>query len=264
MHMLRNLLVTSSAIVVAGSLSACAQMPSTTSGNTPVTTSYHPNSIQPETTLDITAEATTEREPDIAYITTGVSEEAKTAEEAMAAQATAMNGVFEAIAAAGIENRDMQTSNLSLQPVYDYIEETDGNGRTRGKQLLRGYIASNQLTVKVSDLGNLGETLDSLVAAGGNTFSGLTFALDDPTEAQDEARRKAVEMATARAQLFADAAGMRVSRIVSISEISGTSPQPRPMSRLAMNESADAMSTPVAGGQVSYTVNVQVKFELTK
>ena len=206
---------------------------------------------------------TVKRAPDIAYITAGVEKEAETAEEAMAAQAEAMTGVFGALSEAGIPEKDMQTANLSLNPVYDYVEESDGKGRTRGKQVLRGYVASNQLTVKVSDLDNLGGILDSLVSAGGNTFNGLSFALDDPSGAQDEARRKAVTDAMARAELYASAAGLRVGRIVSISESGGMSPQPVQMNRMAM-ESMDAKSTPTSGGEIGYTAHVNITFELVK
>ena len=228
-----------------------------------MTSSFHPNSIQPETTLDINAEASVKRAPDIAYITAGVQEEAKTAKEAMSAQSQAMNGVFDALAAAGVAKKDMQTSNLSLQPVYDYIEVSEKDGSRRGEQVLRGYIASNQLTVKVRDLDRLGATLDSLVSAGSNTLSGISFALDDDSEARDEARREAMKDAIHRAELFASAAGLRVSRIVTISESGGSNPQPMQMARMVMNESAD-MSTPVAGGEVGFSARVNVTFELVK
>lgn len=265
MRIFRNLFIASSAIALAGTLSACAQMPapSAASGTSHMTT-YHPNSIQPETTLDISANAKVKRAPDIAYITAGVSEEAETAVAAMAAQAKAMTSMMEALKSAGIADKDMQTSNISLNPVHDYVEETDPAGRRSGKQVLRGYSASNQLTVKVTDLDSLGETLDSLVAAGGNSFSGLNFALEDAGEARDEARRKAVADATARAELYADAVGMRVARIVSISETGGFDPMPAPMGRMmAMNESADMSSTPISGGEISYSATVNIRFELT-
>ncbi len=226
---------------------------------------YHPNSIQPETTLDISANAKVQRAPDIAYITAGVNEEAETAVAAMAAQARAMSSMMDALKSAGIADKDMQTSNISLNPVYDYVEETDRAGRRSGKQVLRGYAASNQLTVKVTDLDGLGETLDSLVAAGGNTFSGLRFGLEDSSEARDEARRKAVADAMARADLYAEAVGMRVARIVSISESGGFEPAPAPMGRMmAMSESADMASTPISGGELTYSANVSIRFELAR
>jgi hypothetical protein len=265
MRNFRTLFIASSALALAGALPACAQMPSPSASSGTQQMTIHPNSIQPETTLDITANAKVKRAPDTAHITAGVQEEADTAVAAMQAQADAMTSMMQALKAAGIADKDMQTSNISLNPVYDYVEETDTSGRRSGKQVLRGYSASNQLTVKVTDLDTLGETLDSLVAAGGNRFSGLSFSLDDPSGAQDEARQKAVADAMARAELYADAVGMKVARIVGISESGGFEQTPMPMGRMAaMAESADMSSTPISGGEITYSAQVSIRFELTK
>lgn len=223
----------------------------------------HPNSIQPETTIQVSAEARVDRAPDIAFVTAGVTEERATAKDAMAAQSASMNGVFAALRAAGIADRDMQTSGLSLQPRYDYVETAGRDGVKRGVQKLAGYVASNQVTVRVRDLTRLGETLDSLVSSGGNTLSGVNFAIDDDKDVRNEARSKAMKEAIAKAELYASAAGLRVARIVTISEGYEHTPQPMPMARMSM--AADMMeSTPVAGGEVGVTANVSVLFELTK
>lgn len=219
--------------------------------------SGHPNSIQPETTLSISATGEVKREPDIAFINAGVSTEAETASEAMQANAAAMTGVFEALEAALIARRDMQTSNFSLQPRYDYSSRSSGSSSSSSR--LVGYTASNQLTVKVRDLDALGETMDALVEAGGNTFSGLSFALDDDRGAKDEARGIAMRDAITRAELYAAASGYEVARIVTISESGGYQPQPQMMR--AMRSEA-AASTPVASGEVGYSVTVNVVFEL--
>lgn len=228
---------------------ACAQ------GTAALTTNA--NSIQPETTISISAEASVTREPDIAFISSGVQTEAETAKEAMDSNALRMNGVFDALSEAGVELRDIQTSNFSLQPRYDYS--------SRGEQPPRlvGYTASNMLTVKVRDLENLGQTMDSLINAGGNTFSGLRFALEDDAEARDEARTTAMTMAISRAELYAEAAGYRVARIVSITE--GGSYSPRPMQMAEMRAvAADSAPTPIASGEVGYNASVNVTFELVK
>lgn len=242
---------------------ACAQMPAMAQSAAPgIAGAYdHPNSIQPETTLSISAEATVKHAPDIAYITVGVQEDAKTAAEAMAAQAKSMNGVFDALSKAGIEKKNMQTSNFSLSPRYDYYTVTEKDGTQRGEQRLVGYTSSNMLTVKVSDLDNLGKTLDSLVSAGGNQFNGLRFALEDDEPVMDEARLQAMTDAMSRAKLYADAAGLRVTRIVTINESGGYTPQPMPMARMKFAE-ADVASSPVAGGEVGYSASVNVVFEL--
>ena len=246
---------------------ACAQLEAMSQEAAPAlpVTSVNPNSIQPETTLEINTQASVSREPDIAYLSTGVQVERKTAAEAMSAQAEAMNGVFDALKAAGVAAKDMQTSNLSLWPRYDYVELRQKDGTVQHQQRLAGYTASNQLTVKVRDLDNLGATMDSLVNAGGNTFNGVSFALDDDSGVQDEARRKAMADALARAKLYADAAGLRVVRIVKITEGGSYSPQPMMMARKAEAMAMDgAAPTPVAGGEVEYTANVSVLFQLGK
>ncbi|WP_158085683.1 SIMPL domain-containing protein [Henriciella aquimarina] len=252
------------AIAASTLLVACgtslAQEPSTSgpanmSGNGQMPAMSH-NSIQPETTLSVSASGEVSRAPDMATITAGVQTEAKTASEAMSQNAASMDGVYSALQSAGVAERDMQTSNLSLQPRYDY------SNRDGSPPDLVGYTASNQLTVTVRDLDNLGKTMDAIVAEGGNTISGLSFGLDDPSAAQDEARRKAVEKAMERANLYAQATGYQVARIVTINETSYDRPTPMPM--MAMREDASGASTKVSGGEVGYSVSVDITFELRK
>jgi len=228
---------------------ACSQEGGVSSSN------HHPNSIQPETTLSIAAQATVEKEPDMAWLNSGVQTEAPTARQAIADNAKAMSSVFAALKAAGIAEKDMQTSNFSLQPRYDYSRD----GRP---PRLTGYTASNQLRIKIRDLDKMGEQIDAFVSAGSNQMNGISFALDDPSEAQDEARREAMTIARQRAELYAAAAGMKVKRIVSISEGGGFNPGPMPV--MAMRSAEASMSTPIASGEVSYSISVNVLYELGK
>lgn len=234
---------------------AAAPVPTVTPNAEPIATS-HPNSIQPETTLSISAEGSVNREPDLAFLNAGVQTQGATAQAAMRANAEAMTGVFDALAAANVDEADRQTSNFSLQPRFDYSNRQNGE-----PPRLVGYQASNQLTVKVRDLDALGETMDALVSAGGNTFNSLTFALDDDRAAKDAARDLAMKEAIARAELYAAASGYEVARVVTISESGGLRPQP--MARMAEARAVD-QSTPIASGQVAYSVTVNVTFELRK
>lgn len=229
--------------------------PTVTPNADPIATT-HPNSIQPETTLSISAEGSVNREPDIAFLNAGVQTRGETAQAAMSANSAAMNGVFDALAAADVDRSDMQTSNFSLQPQYDYSNRQSGE-----PPRLTGYQASNQLTVRVRDLDNLGETMDALVSAGGNTFSGLNFALEDDRAAKNAARDIAMKEAIARAELYAAASGYEVARVVTINESGGFSPQPMAMMAEARNMDR---STPIASGEVGYSVTVNVTFELRK
>jgi uncharacterized protein len=219
----------------------------------------NPNSIQPETTLSITATGDVTRAPDIAYITAGVENEAKTAKESMAANSRSMTGVMKALKAAGVADKDIQTTNFSLNSRYDYVKESD----TSGHQVLAGYIASNQVTAKVTKLASLGTTLDTLVSAGGNTVNDIRFALDNDKSARDEASRMAMQAAVQRANLYAEAAGYKVARIVTINE-SFQSFEPRPKAMMVRAAMADGPPPPMAAGELTFSTSVTVLFELKK
>ena len=212
------------------------------------------SSIQPETTITLMGRGSIEQPPDVAMINVGVQVEAKTAAEAMAQQATNMNGVFAAVKAAGIADRDMQTGNMSLNPVYEY----PNNARPR----LTGYQASNSITIKVRKLDTLGKTLDAVVKGGGNAINGISFSVDQPDKFQNEARVEAVKDAAAKAELYAQAVGYKVKRIVTISE-QEFYPQP-PMPVMMRMQDMAAEATPIAAGEVSLVQTVNVVFELTK
>lgn len=212
------------------------------------------SSIQPETTITLMGRGSIEQPPDVAMINVGVQVEGKTAAEAMAQQATNMNGVFAAVKAAGIADRDMQTGNMSLNPVYEY----PNNARPR----LTGYQASNSITIKVRKLDTLGKTLDAVVKGGGNTINGISFAVDQPEKSQNDARIEAIKDAAAKAELYAQAVGYKVRRIVTISE-QEFYPQP-PMPVMMRMQDMAAEATPIAAGEVSLVQTVNVVFELTK
>ena len=212
------------------------------------------SSIQPETTITLMGRGSIEQPPDVAMINVGVQVEAKTAAEAMAQQATNMNGVFASVKAAGIADRDMLTGDMSLNPAYEY----PNNARPH----LTGYQASNSITIKVRQLDTLGKTLDAVVKGGGNTINGISFSVDQPDKFQNEARVEAIKDAAAKAELYAKAVGYKVKRIVTISE-QEFYPQP-PMPVMMRMQDMAAASTPIAAGEVSLVQTVNVVFELTK
>jgi uncharacterized protein YggE len=221
----------------------------------------NPNSIQPETTLSITATGDVTRAPDVAYITAGVENEAKTAKEAMAANSRSMSAVMKALKAAGVADKDIQTSNFSLNSRYDFVK--DGKSDNSGRQVLAGYIASNLVTAKVRKLDSLGSTLDALVSAGSNTINDVRFALDNDKAARDEASRLAIQSSVQRANLYAEAAGYKVARIVSINESFQTF-EPRPKAMMVRSMAADGPPPPMAAGELNFSTSVSVLFELKK
>ncbi len=205
-----------------------------------------------DTLLTVTADGKSTRTPDIASFSAGITTVGHTASAAMAANAQAMTRVIEALKLAGIADRDMQTSNLSLSPVFDNSAQRDGD-----RPRITGYQAGNNVMVRARDVGQTGRVIDTLVGAGANEVSGPNFDLDHPEAAQDEARTAAVASARSRADLYAHAAGLKVLRILSIAESGGYSPQPMMMARKAM-----VASTPVAAGEVGVNISVTVQFEL--
>lgn len=212
------------------------------------------------TLLTVSADGRSTRLPDLALFSAGVTTQGKTAAEALTANSSDMNRVIAALKKAGIADKDIQTSNLSINPVYG--QPTFGpNGQVIQEARIIGYQANNQVQVKQRDLKNFGRVLDALVAAGANQVNGPNFMIENADSALDEARVAAMKKARARAELYARAAGLRVARIVSISEGGGYVP-PMPMVFAKAEMAADAAPTPVAPGQVESQVSVSVLFEL--
>ena len=210
--------------------------------------------------LTLSADGRSTRVPDLAVFSAGVTTQAKTASAALSQNAEQMNAVIAALKASGIAERDIQTSNLSVNPVYGQ-PRADANGNVSGDPVIIGYQATNQVEVKQRKIGNYGKTIDTLVNAGANQVSGPSFQLDNPDVASDEARIEAMKKARARAELYAKAAGLTVKRILTISESGGYAPQPMVMYARAEKMMAGAPS-PVAAGEVQVGANVTVTFEL--
>ncbi|MCE2891023.1 MAG: SIMPL domain-containing protein [Hyphomonadaceae bacterium] len=209
------------------------------------------------TTLNFTVSADQKKAPDMATMGAGVVTTAKTAKAAMEDNARKMSAAFVALKAAGIADKDMQTSGVQLSPQYDYTNGT--------RPRIVGYQAANRVTLKLRKIDQIGAVMDALVAQGINEIDGPNFGIENPEAMLDQARGEAMATAMRRAELYAKAAGMRVKRIVSINESGGyTPPQPMPMmmARAAMADSA--APTPVAAGEVSYSIQISLQVELEK
>lgn len=237
------------ALAIGTSLSGAA-MPA--SAQTPSATGY---AVAADSTLlSVSATAEASRVPDIATISTGVVTQAADANAAMRANAQQMDKVREAIKAAGIADRDVQTSGINLHPQYRYAENQPPT--------ITGYQATNTVNVKVRDLTKLGKVLDAFVASGANQVNGPSFEIDKPDEAYDEARLAALKKAQARAKTYADALGLQVRRIVSVSEGGGSLPRPMPMMRAMAADAGMAKETSVSPGETTLSVSIDVVFEL--
>jgi uncharacterized protein len=204
------------------------------------------------TVLEISADGTSTRVPDLAVIQAGVVTQAANAGDAMRQNSTRMATVLAALRRAGIAERDIQTSSVSLSPQYRYAQNEP--------PVITGYQASNQVTVRFRDIAKSGTILDALVSEGANNISGPNLTIDKPEAALDEARTAAVATARARAELYARAAWLRVDRILSISESSAMPAPPRPMMMARMEAASDA--TQVVAGESELTVTLSVRFVL--
>ncbi len=211
--------------------------------------------------LTISADGRSTRTPDLAVFNAGVTTQAKTAAAALTENAERMNAVIAALKASGIAERDIQTSGLSVNPVYGQ-PRADEIGNVSGEPVIMGYQTSNLVEVKQRKIGNYGKTIDALVSAGANQVSGPAFQLDNPDAASDEARVDALKKASARADLYAKAAGMSVKRILTISEGGGSAPQPMVIYARADAISAKSAPSPVSAGELQVGANVTVTFEL--
>ena len=206
------------------------------------------------TRLDVSATGEVTRVPDVAIISAGVQTLQPTATAAIEENAARMERVRAALKRAGIEDRDIQTSSINLNPEYHY----DQNRPPR----LTGYRATNTVNVKFRDLKRTGAILDALVAEGANQINGPNLTIDKPESALDEARTKAIANGRARADLYARALGMRVVRLISVSEGGGYNvPPPMPMVAM-MAERGAAADTKIDPGTQQLQVSVSMSFEL--
>ena len=209
-------------------------------------------------TLSISGEGEVSIAPDMATVMLSVLRQAPTAKEALAANNAAMGEVMAAMKAFGIEDRDLQTSQFSVNPVYVY---PDDSNRLKMPKIV-AYEVRNGLGVRVRDLSKLGEVLDSAVTLGVNDGGGIQFGNDDPKEAIKAARVAAMKDAIDRAETLVGAANIKLGRIISINE-NFNRPYPIPMMKTARSmEMVAADAVPVAAGENAYSVTVNVTFEL--
>lgn len=207
---------------------------------------------QAEGQIIVTGEGSAFAVPDMAVITMGATAEAETAKAAMDQTSDITAAILARLEEFEVASRDVQTSDLSLNPVWSNRAET--NGRPR----IEGYQASNRVTVRIRDLSKLGVVLDAVLTDGANQLNGLQFTLSDPKPLMDDARRAAVVDARAKAELFAEAAGVQLGRLISLNENGSYSPRPEMMS---MARASDA-GVPVAEGEAEIRANVSAVYAI--
>jgi uncharacterized protein YggE len=210
-----------------------------------------------EPLISVSGEGEASVAPDMAVVSFSVVRNGATADSALSANSAAMKEVLAALKAEGIADRDIQTSNFSIYPQYRHSEPK--NGVVDPPQII-GYEVSNGLTLKIRDLGKLGGLIDKSVKLGVNQGGQISFTNDNSDEAMKNARKAAVAEALEKAKTLTEAAGVKLGRIVEISENAARPPQP--MMRMAMAKDMAAEAVPVAAGENTYRVTVNVTFLL--
>ena len=204
---------------------------------------------EPPAVISVTGEARISAPPDLVQIEGGVTSDAKTAREASDANNAAMGKVLLALKGAGIEEKDYQTSRLSLQP-------QTSQSKSGGPPTITGYRASNRVTLRLRDVTKVANVIDTLVAAGANDIGGISFMVSQASRLLDEAREQAIADARRKAEIYAKAAGVTLGAPLAISE--GGAPAPIAFRRMA----AAPESAPIAPGEEMLQVSVSVSWAI--
>src|ERR1700692_3438203 len=205
---------------------------------------------EPPAMISVTGEAQVSVPPDLAQIDGGVTSEAKTAREASEANNAAMGKVLLALKGAGIDEKDYQTSRLSLQP-------QNSSSKPGGPSTIVGYRASNRVTIRLRDIAKLANVIDTLVGAGANDIGGINFTVSQASKLLDEAREQAIADARRKAEIYAKVAGVILGAPLSISEEGNAAPVPYRKMAAGM-----AVSAPVAQGEETLHVGVSVSWAI--
>ena len=202
--------------------------------------------------ISVSGEASVSAAPDLAHIDAGVASDARTAKEASDANNAAMGKVLLALKGAGIDEKDYQTSRLSLQPQY-------APNRNNGGSPVVGFRASNRVTIKVRDVTKVAAVIDTLVGSGANDIGNVSFEVTQASKLLDDARQQAVADARRKAEIYARAAGVTLGAPLGFSE--GGGPVPLVRARIAAAPMA-AASVPIAAGEETLSVTVNITWAI--
>jgi uncharacterized protein len=216
------------------------------------------------TLVTLTTDGQAKADPDLAEVTGGVVSKGVTAKDALAKQAAKMNAITQSLAEVGVEAKDVSTAQVNINPTYDWTPKSG--------QRITGYEATNIVTIKVRDKTKVGTVLDKMVSDGSNRIDSVVFKLENQDAPQQAARKDALAKAQARAAAYASAAGLKVYKIVSISEAGavlnqpGAPPQDLPVPTMARDAAAEQATpaTPIAGGTIDASVRLSVTYEFRK
>ena len=209
---------------------------------------------EPAPSITVVGSGSVSGVPDTAEVTAGVVTQATTASQAMSQNSAAMEQVLKALAALGIADRDIHTTNVSIVP--QRASSPSSRPAPPIPSAVVGYEVTNQVRVRVRNLSSLGHLLDTLVSQGANALGGIGFSFADPAPLLEQARSKAMADARQKAQVYAIAAGVKVGRVIFIRDASATPPRPMSGRMMAMG------ATPIAPGEQELEVSVSVTYAL--
>ena len=203
-------------------------------------------------------------EPDLAILMLGVEARELTVTEARDAAAGAMTALREALTGLGVAEDDVVTTSFSISPQTVWVEVKDSIG-THGEPRITGYIVSNSLRVKIRNLDDVGDIIDSAADAGGNfvRINSISFTVDDASGFGEQLRQLAAADAKAKAELYAVAMGVQLGPLVYLTEAGSSAPILKVQAaEMAMAGFDSRASTPISGGDVSLTTDIQAAFSI--
>ncbi|WP_245258565.1 SIMPL domain-containing protein [Methylopila sp. M107] len=212
----------------------------------------------PPPSIVIVGEGVVSAPPDIALVTSGVVTRASTAGAALKANSAAMAKVLAAVKAAGVEDRDVGTSDLAVQPTY----ESPGTFSSDRAAKLTGYEVRNMVSIRSRAIDKFGELIDSIVQSGANQVESLGFDVSDRNSRLDEARKSAVADARRKAELYAAASGAKLGALLSLDEAESGADGPSRQFATRSKSAGYEMATPIARGEQELRVRVTARWAL--
>ena len=205
--------------------------------------------------ISLSASGTVKATPDMASISTGVTSEGQTAQNALSKNTDAMTKVVDTLKGAGLEPKDIQTTDFSVSPIYERKKDEEAT-------FITGYRVNNNVNITVRDIDKLGDVLDKVVRAGANQIGSISFGIAEPEKMKDEARKLAMKNAIGNAKLYAETAGVELGPVIKITESGNYTPRPYRAMAAAAPMMAEAKQVPVEGGTMSVEAKVEVTWEL--
>ncbi|MDQ1318143.1 MAG: uncharacterized protein QG588_1800 [Candidatus Poribacteria bacterium] len=200
--------------------------------------------------MQVIGSATIKKAPDMAVSQIGVQTINKELDPAINENNSKAAAIIDALKQMGIADKDIQTTSFNIYPQRDYANNKPNE--------IIGYQVDNMLSVNFRDLTKIGTGLQRAVNAGANNIYGISFTFADPTSLQDEARIEAIKDATKKAKSMADAAGIKLGKIISINELTSSSI----ISRVDYSKAEASAAVPVESGEIGLTVQVQIVYSL--